>query len=479
MKVLATSRAPLGVPEERVYRVPALELPDPSRRTSIARLRRIEAVRLFVDRARAARPDFELSETNAEPVVELCVRLDGLPLALELAAARSNLLSPRALLERLDSRLDLLRAAPGSGLTERQWTLRGAIEWSYELLEPAEQQLFTSLASSSAGSRWAPPSSSRSSPTSTSWRRLRPSCGTTSSRPNEHPATSLAWECSRRSASTRSIVWRRAATARPSGVATLTTTSCCPRRPSRACWPTATRVARASRRRAGQHPRCTQLGGGSRRGGRRPQDRRGALALLAAAEPRAGGPRADGGPARARLRRAGRPGEGANPDRKPALNQGDLETAQRMLEESLEVHRRDGDDRMVASALGLLGGHLSQPGTPIRPSPRPGRPSSGSQGGPSLRGVGRLWQVGVCLAVRGELDDAERTLEEAVDLARKLGDARSVGRAEVTRRRGVMRGDRAGPAPVRREPGHQPEPGRPTRRLALSLTPRVARARGG
>ena len=136
VKVLVTSRAPLGVPEERVYPVPALELPDPSRRTSIARLRRTEAVRLFVDRARAARPDFELSETNAGSVVELCVRLDGLPLALELAAARSNLLSPRALLERLDSRLDLLRAAPGSGVTERQWTLRAAIEWSYELLEP-------------------------------------------------------------------------------------------------------------------------------------------------------------------------------------------------------------------------------------------------------------------------------------------------------------------------------------------------------
>ena len=94
VKVLVTSRAPLDVPEERVYPVPALELPDLSRRTTLARLRRTEAVRLFVDRARAARPDFELSETNAESVAELCVRLDGLPLALELAAARCNLLSP-------------------------------------------------------------------------------------------------------------------------------------------------------------------------------------------------------------------------------------------------------------------------------------------------------------------------------------------------------------------------------------------------
>src|SRR5262249_26717433 len=145
VQLLVTSRAPLGVPEEHVYRVPPLELPDRAGRASIARLRRTEALRLFVDRARAVRPDFELSETNAESVVELCVRLDGLPLALELAAARCDLLSPRALLERLDSRLDLLRAAPGSGLTERHWTLRGAIEWSYELLDPAERQLFTSL----------------------------------------------------------------------------------------------------------------------------------------------------------------------------------------------------------------------------------------------------------------------------------------------------------------------------------------------
>ena len=146
VKLLVTSRAPLGVPEERVYPVPALELPDRSRRSSLTELGGIEAIRLFVDRARTARPDFELSETNAVPVSEICVRLDGLPLALELAAARCNLLSPGALLERLSSRLDLLRAAPGSGLVERQWTLRGAIEWSYDLLQPKEQQLFTSLA---------------------------------------------------------------------------------------------------------------------------------------------------------------------------------------------------------------------------------------------------------------------------------------------------------------------------------------------
>ena len=315
VKVLATSRAPLGVPEERVYRVPALELPDPSRRTSIARLRRTEAVRLFVDRARAARPDFELSETNAGSVVELCVRLDGLPLALELAAARSNLLSPRALLERLDSRLDLLRAAPGSGLTERQWTLRGAIEWSYELLEPAEQQLFTSLAVFVGGFTLGAAELVAEQPdldileaveallrnnllaTERSTQR-RASPGNARDHPRVRSRSSGGSRRRRdRTASARRLL-RRAIRGGRAG-------------PGR---PTATRVARASRRRAGQHPRRAHLGGGYRRGGRRSQDRRGALALLAAAEPRARGARAPGGAACARLRLARDPRECANHD---------------------------------------------------------------------------------------------------------------------------------------------------------------------
>ena len=168
LQLLVTSRAPLGLPEERIYSVPALELPDRSQRPTLAELDGIEAIRLFVDRGRAVRPSFELTDTNAESVIELCTRLDGLPLALERAAARCNLLSPGTLLERLGSRLDLLRAAPGSGFVERQWTLRGAIEWSYDLLQPQEQQLFSSLAGPSAGSRLPPPNTSPSSPTSTS-----------------------------------------------------------------------------------------------------------------------------------------------------------------------------------------------------------------------------------------------------------------------------------------------------------------------
>ena len=84
----------------------------------------IEAVRLFVERAQDARPDFELSDANADAIAELCVRMDGLPLALELAAARIKLLSPSAILLRLGGRLDLLKAAPGAGMPERHRTLR-------------------------------------------------------------------------------------------------------------------------------------------------------------------------------------------------------------------------------------------------------------------------------------------------------------------------------------------------------------------
>ena len=92
------------------------------------------------------RPVFELTEANADAVAEVCLRLDGLPLALELAAAGSNLLSPRALAERMGSRLGLLAAPPGAAASERHRTLRAAIEWSYDLVAPEQQGLFTSLA---------------------------------------------------------------------------------------------------------------------------------------------------------------------------------------------------------------------------------------------------------------------------------------------------------------------------------------------
>jgi predicted ATPase/DNA-binding SARP family transcriptional activator len=144
-QLLVTSRAPLDLPEEHIYAVPPLQLPDASRPLQLARLQETEAVRLFVDRACAARAEFALSDENADVVADLCLRLDGLPLALELAAARIKLLSPREILQRLGGRLELLKAVPGAGLPERHRTLRAAVDWSYDLLTPDEQALFTSL----------------------------------------------------------------------------------------------------------------------------------------------------------------------------------------------------------------------------------------------------------------------------------------------------------------------------------------------
>ena len=104
-----------------------------------------EAVRLFVDRARAVQSHFALTEANAETIVAICRRLDGLPLAIELAASRVRLLPPKAILARLDSRLSLLTGG-GRDRPERQQTLRGAIAWSHDLLDRAEQILFRRLA---------------------------------------------------------------------------------------------------------------------------------------------------------------------------------------------------------------------------------------------------------------------------------------------------------------------------------------------
>jgi predicted ATPase/class 3 adenylate cyclase len=144
LRVLATSRAALRLYGEHEYSVPPLALPDPTYPPPPERLTQYEAVRLFVERARAVKADFEVTNENAPAVAEICVRLDGLPLALELAAARIRLLPPRSMLARLGSRLKLLTGG-ARNLPERQRTLRGAIEWSYELLTPEERTLFARL----------------------------------------------------------------------------------------------------------------------------------------------------------------------------------------------------------------------------------------------------------------------------------------------------------------------------------------------
>jgi predicted ATPase/class 3 adenylate cyclase len=150
LKVLATSRTVLKVYGEHEYAVPPLGLPDPSRLPPIERLTEYEAVRLFVERAGAAKADFSITNESAPAVAEICVRLDGLPLAIELAAARIKMLPPKAMLQRLSSRLKLLTGG-ARDLPERQRTLRGTIEWSHALLEEGEQLLFARLAVFSGG----------------------------------------------------------------------------------------------------------------------------------------------------------------------------------------------------------------------------------------------------------------------------------------------------------------------------------------
>jgi predicted ATPase/class 3 adenylate cyclase len=143
-RVLATSREPLGLQGEREYPVAPMELPDVANLPPSDRLWRNEAVSLFVERASAVRPGFMLTDDNAAAIAEICVRLDGLPLAIELAAAQVKILSPDAILARLARRLPLL-AGGSRDLPARQRTLRGAIAWSYDLLDEPQRRRFAGL----------------------------------------------------------------------------------------------------------------------------------------------------------------------------------------------------------------------------------------------------------------------------------------------------------------------------------------------
>ncbi|MDQ5851887.1 MAG: adenylate/guanylate cyclase domain-containing protein, partial [Chloroflexota bacterium] len=144
LKVLVTSRASLHLQGEREFPVPPLALPDPKHLPTLDTLSQYEAVELFIQRAQAVNPDFQVTNTTAPAVAEICVRLDGLPLAIELAAARSKLLSPQALLQRLQHRLQVLTGG-ARDLPARQQTLRSTIDWSFSLLEAGEQTLFARL----------------------------------------------------------------------------------------------------------------------------------------------------------------------------------------------------------------------------------------------------------------------------------------------------------------------------------------------
>ncbi len=146
LKVLATSREQLHLYGEQEYLVPPLALPDPDDRVSVdtSAPAQSEAIMLFVQRAHAVKRDFELTTKNAGAIADICIRLDGLPLAIELAAARVKLYPPEELRQRLNNRLNTLTGG-ARDLPERHRTLRGAIAWSYDLLDAGEQRLFARL----------------------------------------------------------------------------------------------------------------------------------------------------------------------------------------------------------------------------------------------------------------------------------------------------------------------------------------------
>jgi predicted ATPase/class 3 adenylate cyclase len=144
LAVLVTSRSALHVYGEREYPVPPLKVPDPKNLPPLAALTQYEAVALFIERATAVLPGFHVTNENAPALAEICVRLDGLPLAIELAAARIRVLNPQAILARLEHRLGLLSSG-ARDLPARQQTLRGAIAWSYDLLDEAERTLFSCM----------------------------------------------------------------------------------------------------------------------------------------------------------------------------------------------------------------------------------------------------------------------------------------------------------------------------------------------
>jgi predicted ATPase len=142
LRLLVTSREALHLRGEHIHPVPPLGLPGADfKQQTIEQLTQYEAVRLFIERVLAVKPDFEVTNESAPAVAEICFRLDGLPLAIELAAARIRLFSPQTLLERVGSRLNLLRGG-ARDLPVRQQTLRDTIDWSYELLDTDEQRLF-------------------------------------------------------------------------------------------------------------------------------------------------------------------------------------------------------------------------------------------------------------------------------------------------------------------------------------------------
>lgn len=150
LKILVTSRVVLNLKGENEYAVPQLAVPQREHDYNLAELQNIQSVQLFIDRVKSIKPNFNLNENNQKAIIDICTALDGLPLAIELAAARMKLFSPEALLKRLSNNLDILKSnSPDQ--PERHRTLTNAIDWSYSLLAPEEQTLFRRLSIFSGG----------------------------------------------------------------------------------------------------------------------------------------------------------------------------------------------------------------------------------------------------------------------------------------------------------------------------------------
>ncbi len=153
LKIVVTSREVLHVRGEQEFAVPPLAVPNPKHVPDLVALSQYEAVALFISRAQAVKPEFQVTNANAPAVAEICARLDGLPLAIELAAARIKLLPPQTLLARLGQRLAVLTSG-ARDVPARQQTLHNTIAWSYHLLDAQEQRLFRRLSSLSVVAPW-------------------------------------------------------------------------------------------------------------------------------------------------------------------------------------------------------------------------------------------------------------------------------------------------------------------------------------
>ena len=144
LRILASSREALGIAGEVAYRVPSLNTPNPAQLPSLDKLEKVDSIQLFIERATTAKPGFTLTKDNASFIAQICYRLDGIPLALELAASRVKVLSPEQIAARLDDRFRLLTGGSRTALP-RQQTLRAMIDWSYSLLSKQEKTLFRRL----------------------------------------------------------------------------------------------------------------------------------------------------------------------------------------------------------------------------------------------------------------------------------------------------------------------------------------------